>query len=310
MVMTATYRSDSKRRRTLLAVTGVLLLVVARGCSSGRDGADVSLPDDSLAAGGWSAPLPAKAAASDAVPGPAETRADMDGLARDEPILFLERCLARYDREVRGYCAELVKQERLAGKLGPVEHVEVVFRETPFSVRMDWTQGVGLAARLAYVQGCNADQLLVRGAGWRALAGVLARDPLSDDARQSSRYPITEFGIKAGSLSTLASWRAARKHGALDIRYGGVKCLPELHGRPCWELRRVGYRLPEVDGITGATFYFDTETWLQTGSVLTGADGRLIARYYFRDVVLNPEIGEAVFTREGLHHKTPARPKR
>ena len=50
------------------------------------------------------------------------------------PELFLEMCLARYEREVRGYSAKFIKHERIAGKLQPREKLEVHFREEPFSV--------------------------------------------------------------------------------------------------------------------------------------------------------------------------------
>ena len=43
-----------------------------------------------------------------------------------------------------------------------------------------------------------------------------------------------------------------------------------------------------LEAFTAITIYLDCETWLQTGSVLTKADGSLMAAYYFRDVKINP----------------------
>ncbi len=65
-------------------------------------------------------------------------------------------------------------------------------------------------------------------------------------------------------------------------------------------MKRVGYREPEEDGITESTFYFDTETWLMTGSILRGEEGKLIATYYFTDIKLNPEFSEDQFARKSL----------
>src|SRR5262249_7395429 len=156
-----------------------------------------------------------------------------------DPIQFLQGALQRYDREVRAYRALLIKQERVQGNLGPVEHVAVWFRESPFSVRMDWKKGFGLAARTAFVKGENNDQMLVKPYGWRGLVGIILRDPEAPDAKKSSRYPITTFGLKIGMQNTLKSWQAAHKRGDLQVLLGGTKTLPELGGRPCWELKRV-----------------------------------------------------------------------
>ncbi|MFO0927156.1 MAG: DUF1571 domain-containing protein [Gemmataceae bacterium] len=238
--------------------------------------------------------------------GPRLDASAMEQLARTDPIAFLERALERYDHEVAGYRAVLVKQERIAGRLGLVEHVAVCFRERPFSVRMEWKKGTGLAARLAFVRGENDDQLLVKPAGWRGLVGVVARDPHGDEAKLSSRYPITEFGIRAGSVNTLAAWKAARARGRFEYVFGGPNPVAELGGRRCWEIRRINYERPEVDGITEATLLFDTETWLQTGSVLTGAKGERIATYHFRDLEVNPAFAPETFTRAGLLGRLPA----
>jgi hypothetical protein len=103
--------------------------------------------------------------------------------------------------------------------------------------------------------------------------------------------------------STLEAWEKAHKRGDLKVLFNGVKRLEELNDRPCWELQRVGYPRPERDGILGETFYFDRENWLQVGSVLLGEDDRLIARYYFRDLELNPDFPPGTFTRAALTRK-------
>jgi outer membrane lipoprotein-sorting protein len=56
---------------------------------------------------------------------------------------------------------------------------------------------------------------------------------------------------------------------------------------------------PEDDGLTRVTLMFDTETLLQTGSVLLSGDD-LLATYYFRDVKLNPKFDADHFSPERL----------
>jgi hypothetical protein len=226
--------------------------------------------------------------------------AGMEKLARTDPIAFLKNCLKRYDREVKGYQATLRKHERVKGELLPPEVIAVAFLEKPFSVRMDWLQGAGAAQRTLYVAGENGGQLLALPAGrFLSLIGAVKRDPLGPDAMKSSRIPITQFGIRLGSVSTLDAWLKAKKRGDLKVVFQGTRKVKRAGGRSCWVLKRVGYPAPEDDGIDGATFYFDTQTWLQGGSHLTGPKG-LIGDYWFTDIELNPDFPADTFTREGI----------
>ena len=224
----------------------------------------------------------------------------MERLVKNDPIAFLETCIRRYDREVKGYTTTLRKQERLEGRLQQSELIDVAFREDPFSVLMRWRKGAERASAVLYVKGQNGDQLLVRPAGILAVAGIVTRDPNGSDAKKSGRYPLTEFGIKIGMQRTLASWQKARKDENLHIEYLGVKRIKEAGDRPCWVLKRTRYKKPEEDGITELTLYIDKENWLQVGNVLKGEEGRLIGEYFFRDIKLNPDFKPDTFTREAL----------
>jgi hypothetical protein len=224
---------------------------------------------------------------------------EMVRLARTAPLAFLEKCIVRYDREVKGYRCTLEKQERIKGELLPAEVSKNAFREQPFSVRMEWPKDPRPAYRTLYVKGENDNKLLVR--RWNSrLVPIVTRDPEGADVRASTRYPPTEFGIQIGSRRTLAAWRAAHKKGQLRVTYEGEKALKELGNRTCWVLKRANFKVPEEDGIVETIMYFDKETWLQVGSVLKGEDGKLIGAYYFRDVKLNPKFAASTFTREGL----------
>jgi hypothetical protein len=225
---------------------------------------------------------------------------EMEERAKNDPIAFMRACILRYDREVQGYTTTLRKQERHEGQLQRSEVIDVSFRENPFSVLLRWKEGGKRAAAVLYVKGQNRDQLLVQPAGVFAFAGIVARDPKGDDAKQAGRYPLTEFGIKIGMQRTLSSWENAIKDNALHVQYKGVSKIKELGDRPCWILKRTRYAAPEVDGITEATFYIDKDSWLQVGSILKGEEGKLIGEYFFRDVKINPQFANDVFTRDAL----------
>lgn len=258
-------------------------------------------PDNPLSSDSDSkhAPVPDK---GDALP----TADQMEKLAKDDPIAFMEDCLRRYQREVKGYTCTFQKQERIGGvnqKLEDKEIIEVAFREKPFSVYFQWLQGARKAERALYVEGENGGKMLARPAGGiqrLAVGDVVERDFSHPDVKASSRYTLKEFGIYIGAQRTLESWKAAKANNALHVEYLGVVNLKEAGDRPCYKLRRTKFEKPEADGITEYTGYIDKETWLQVGSVLKGDEGKLIGEYYFRDIKLNPEFKEGQFTRAAL----------
>jgi hypothetical protein len=227
--------------------------------------------------------------------------AESEPLPDPDPVAFLEKCLRRYDREVKGYSLIMQKQERVAGTLKPKEVVEVHFREKPFSVFMKWLAGARKAQAALYVEGENDNQILVRPTGFAGFLVSVVKRPLDHpDVKASGRYGIEEFGLQKGTERTLGPWQAARARGQLHVAYEGVYRLAETGGRPCYKLHRTRYERPEDDGITDLVLYIDMETWLQTGSVLRGEGGRLIGEYYFRDIRLNPRFAPDQFTAAAL----------
>ena len=223
-------------------------------------------------------------------------------MAHHDPVAFLRACLMRHEREVRGYTLVMRKQERLGGRLRPPEVVRVAFREKPHAVYLEWRQGARLAERALYVADENGGKMLARPATrlLRLAGDVVARDVEGAEAARSGRYPLNQFGLRHGTLRTLASWEGARRENALHVAYLGARDVPEVGGRPCHVFRRAPYARPEEDGITELTAYIDTTTWLQVGSVLRGEGGQLIGEYYFRDVCLNPDIPDEQFTPAAL----------
>jgi hypothetical protein len=234
--------------------------------------------------------------------------AELERLARDEPLKFLEECLLRYRRTVRGYRLTMFKQERIGDRLEPAEIMEVSFREKPFSVLLKWDKGARRAERALYVEGENNDKLLVRptpswywlarGAG-RLKDGHVVEDADGDNARQSGRFTLKEFGMYLGLARFLADWQAARHNGALHVEYLGEQSVENTGHRPSYVLRRTRFLRPERDGVTEQTIYIDKESWLQIGAVSNGPQG-LVGAYFYRDIEINPEFAPDQFTAAGL----------
>jgi hypothetical protein len=232
-----------------------------------------------------------------------QANAGADALPDPDPVAFLEKCLARYERSIDHYTVTLQKQEWPAGLRKPKarEVVRVFFRERPFSVFMKWKELGGSKAKNAlYVEGRNENQLLVMPAGLLQYLGVQELELDAPEVKESGRYTISEFGFKKATQRVLDGWYKARARNALHVTYEGVYQFAEIGNRPCYKLHRTDFDRPEEDGVTDLVLYIDVDTWLQVGTVLHGAGGRLIGEYYFRDLDLNTAIPPSQFEREAL----------
>jgi hypothetical protein len=216
-------------------------------------------------------------------------------------------CLQRYDREVHAYTVTLRKQERIRGRLRSPERIAVVFRESPFSVYFHWLTGADRKADKAlYVEGKYNNKLVAVPHGvlgtLTSLTGrrAVERDVDGEDAKNSGRYPLSEFGFRIATQRVLDAWKKARAEGSLHVDYLGVVRVSETGDRPCYKLRRRQYSEPEEDGIMEITLYIDRENWLQVGSVLRDGQGQFIAEYFFSDLRLNPALDQSVFDRDRL----------
>jgi hypothetical protein len=230
---------------------------------------------------------------------PAAERSFAD-LCRHDPIGALARSLHNYRRDVEGYTCTFIKQERIDGKLRNREVIRCDFRESPFAVRMEWIEGRDRAAIMLYPAGDRADQLAI------VPANEIARKALSyvrrsvNDAsvRAAARYPASEFGVNNGTIRLHSAWKAAHDKGMLKTQYDGIQPIAELNGQRCHVLRR-DCVVPEEDGLTEVTVYFDEMTLQQVGAVLKAGD-QLVATYYFRDLVFNPTFDAAQFSMDRL----------
>lgn len=234
-------------------------------------------------------------------PVPPEEKLSNEELAKRKPVEFLELCLAEYDKNVTcGYRCHFVKQERVKAKLRDPEKLRVNFRAKPFSVHMFWLEGAEYCESSMYVQGENDGKLLARSMLFDIRGPVVTRPVNAPDAKSASRFPITEFGIKAGMVSTIRSMKAAMEKGTLTMSYEGIDKPAKVGDRPCYKLVRTPYDPPEDDNIMKLTIWIDCDTLMQVGSELIDVEGNLIAEYYFRDIELNPAFSDEQFTRKAL----------
>jgi hypothetical protein len=221
-------------------------------------------------------------------------------------INFLEKCLERYRKEVKGYELIMYKEERIDDRQKPPEEIWVAFREHPFSVYFQWQKGARKAERALYVEGENGGKMLARPSGGlvrRIVGDVVSRDVDAADARQSGRYTLAQFGMAKGTGRSLATWKKLAAKNQLKVQPLGIFRLPEAGDRLCYKYHAV-YAEPVDDGVSELTIWIDNERWLQVGSELKGkaVEGKqpLIGRYFFRDIKLNPKFKKDQFTRAAL----------
>ena len=221
-------------------------------------------------------------------------------LCREDPLTALQGELAKHRAKVEGYQCLFVKRERIGGKLRPREVIDCDFQESPFAVRMKWLEGKGKAEAMLYVSGENDNQLLVIPANSVAKNALKLlgkhyanRSPDGSEARDAARLPVTEFGLEHALRRTLNAWQLARERGDLDVKYVGIREIPELDGQKCHEFHRV-CKTPEEDGLIRVTMFVDVANRQQVGIILHG-EKDLIGEYFFKKIRLNPPFANDHF---------------
>ncbi len=111
--------------------------------------------------------------------------------------LVLDALLVANDRLNRheGYTATLRKQERLKGKLGPVQTLEMKVRRQPFAVYFKFLSPQA-GKEVVYAEGHYDNKLIAHSGGVaRLLVPRLAVPPDHPLALADSRHPVTEAGL-------------------------------------------------------------------------------------------------------------------
>jgi len=241
---------------------------------------------------------------------------EFEQLAKTDPVAMLAKCLARYEREVKGgVTATLLKQERVGGepkpdKDPPEEVISLFVRgdvpdpatgKPAVEVLMKWQSGARTFLGSEIKGTLYSERPGAEGTGgkvvtWRPKAtfktnAISINDPL---ARGQSRYCIRDAGLYRGMLRTYDAWKQRKEAGTLHAEYLGKRFV-EKAGRECYIVRRT-CPSPEVDafelggepdlspknvaeaGFTQVTVMIDAERWLQVGSELhrVGPDGRAV----------------------------------
>jgi len=291
----------SRRGRRLRALVGVMLLggLLVQCQQALNNQADESSP---VVIKG-----PMKAAFAELLPGDAGGVETLEQRAARDPIRFFEEAIRNYDRTVRDYTCTFTKQELIGGKLTKEQVISARFREEPFSVRLEWVKNADKAARALYVADRwveNDKQMAVvdpAGAIASLLVSHVMRPIHGKDAQKSSRRTIDQFGLRNALTLVLKYSERARQQGILDLTYQGNG---EVNGRETLVFER---RLP----FTGdesvwpdrvLVVHVDKELLVPALCISYADDEKkvLLGKYMTTDVVINPNLPDSVFTKQGM----------
>lgn len=220
-------------------------------------------------------------------------------------------------RNVRGYSCSLVRQERVQGRLRPAELMTAKVRHkrsrdgkmvVPFSVYLKVLAPTAIKGReVLFVEGKHDGEMFVRNGGQR-FAFVTARmRPKSTRAMRENRYPVSEFGLENLVARLIEVVRD-------DMRLGvetQVENLDDasIDGRGCTGIRVTHPRFDDklkfhkatvlIDDELGVPVHYEAYDWPRNED----DPPKLLERYTYRDIRLNPGYSDRDFDPENPNYK-------
>jgi hypothetical protein len=232
-----------------------------------------------------------------------------ESAAKEDPLGLLQRVQRDVLGDITDYTCTFTKQERLKGVLGPEEVIQVLCREQPFSVLMEWVRNPSHCDRVLYVKnkwtsrsggaeawvdphGAIVDVVLGRRGGIRYDIQKAVRE--GKTLRAVDMFGFVNMLERIVTISTQASRR-----GDLTLTYRGKSRIAD---RDTYLFERT---LP-YSGPNGGypdrvlLVHLDRALRVPVGMFSYADDDRtqLISSYVISDIVLNPGLTDTVFSKE------------
>lgn len=223
---------------------------------------------------------------------------DLAKLAEKDPLGVLNLAIQRYNVNVRDYTCLFTKTELLPDGPTPEQQIEVLFKENPFSVLMNFVKNPGPAQKILFVQGQNNGEAVIRPAGvvLSLLVPSVTRPVNGPDAMKNSRKTIDKFGLGNSLLMLRDVAVKAKDNGELiHLKYLGQR---EVDGRKTFAFERRIVENTERYPDSICVYHLDQEWLLPTAVTCLSADGTLLGKYLFSNLKLNVGLTDKQFTRK------------
>lgn len=285
-----------RRLQTALLYLGTALVSVLVVLRSETLAAEGGSWDDSV----FDNPDRVEAAGNAATPPPPVASVDPRVQRMTEALASIERA-EKALAALSDYTCHMTMKERLNGKLGADNKVELSVRHGQFAVHMKWHEPRAMAGQeVVYNKTAAPTRMRVKGAGFLGSVGFITLGLDDARAKSTSRHTVAEAGLANTVARVKASWSRLPADHIADILIDDVS----LGGRPC---RRIV--LTNSEAARGAlefqrtTLWFDTATGLLAGldghgwPVAGQQEGELLESYHYHDMRLNPALPNQHFTR-------------
>lgn len=186
-----------------------------------------------------------------------EQRLDGDAAKK----LLLQALLEADERleRIGGYTATFRKQERIEGKLGEEQTIEIKVRNRPFAVYFKYL-GSQAGKEVVYAEGRHENKLIAHSSGWsRRLLPRLAVPPTHPLALAENRHPITDAGLATLTRKLLSY----RRMDLLDAE--AITVLDRTNGpdgRPLPRSLHLHYNRKSERPFTRVEVLYDAETFI------------------------------------------------
>ena len=230
-------------------------------------------------------------------------------------IQFAEARQSFIRENVRTYSCQLIKRERIGGRLQAYQYADVQVHcgnqgsgesASPMSVLMRFQDPAKLKGRLVlFTEGENDGQACVRMGGTGLFKNVeLKVDPHGEAARRESRYPITDIGFDRimQRLIDLAQDDLRADPKALNTVVTYFQNA-KLKDRSCTHIQVVHPQHREGFSFHKASLYVDDELKVPVRLVVfdwpeeKGGKPRLIEEYNYMNLKLNVDLEKNLFQR-------------
>ncbi|HLJ10504.1 MAG TPA: DUF1571 domain-containing protein [Planctomycetaceae bacterium] len=223
---------------------------------------------------------------------------ELPALTLQDVMKFAEPSLAA-QREIKDYTAVFTKKELIKGRM-LTQVMDMKFRTKPFSVYFKYRSGAEAGRQAIYVEGKNANNLVVKEVGLKAIAGTMHLRLDNPLVTAENHYPVTTVGIANMLNEAMAAWVHESKMEGTDI---DVKFFPnaKLGEVPC-QAFQVTHKIHQRDlKFHIGRVYFDKETKLLVRAERfgwprhAGEKAPLVEDYIYSNVKTNVGLTDADF---------------